>query len=172
MDGSIVNGLRKKDGTITYDMKDISKTLIEALKSIQLSDNFETYLEKVHFPELPPLSLEEMNKIIDKLSSGKATSYDLFSDLCLNDEILKSLFKEKLISLWTSQLNDIRGIEEFFKVRLVPLNKIHPEIPTDSQFRPNIIMSIIIKLMEARWLPKLQEHLIQRLAPSQTEFVP
>lgn len=56
--------------------------------------------------------------------------------------------------------------------RLVALNKVHPNIPSRGEFRPIIIMSLIVKIMEARWLPKLQNYMITKLCPAQTGFVP
>ncbi len=71
-----------------------------------------------------------------------------------------------------SDLNQIESIQELFKSRLVALNKVHPHVPKSEEFRPIIILSLFVKIMECRWLPKLQEYLISKLCPSQTGFIP
>ena len=77
-----------------------------------------------------------------------------------------------LRDLWSKKLNEISSLEESFKARLVALNKVHPNVPKRTEFRPIIILSMLIKIMESRWLPKLKEYMISKLCPSQTGFVP
>ena len=33
-------------------------------------------------------------------------------------------------------------------------------------------MSVIVKIMESRWLPKLRDYMITKMCPAQTGFVP
>ena len=67
-------------------------------------------------------------------------------------------------------MNQIDSLNELFKARLVALNKVHPHTPKPDEFRPIIILSLVIKIMECRWLPKLQEYVITKLCPSQKGF--
>ena len=77
-----------------------------------------------------------------------------------------------LKNLWSKDLNKIDSLNELFKARLIALNKVHPKTPRPDEFRPIIILSLIVKIMECRWLPKLQEYVITKLSPAQTGFVP
>ena len=104
-------------------------------------------------------------------------SYIFISILLIGDAdiIFSPEFKDKtseiIRSLWNSAiLNNLDDIH--FKARLIPLNKKHPQIPKADEFRPIIVMSPIIKLLEARLLPKLQLYLQMNLQRSQTGFVP
>lgn len=77
-----------------------------------------------------------------------------------------------LRDLWSKKLNEINALSELFEGRLIALNKAHPNIPQKSEFRPIIILSLIVKIMESRWLPKLKEYMISKMCPAQTGFVP
>jgi len=59
-----------------------------------------------------------------------------------------------------------------FDSRLIPLNKIHPQIPSRKDMRPIIVTSPLIKLVEACLLPDLTTYLIEKLHHSQTGFIP
>ena len=71
----------------------------------------------------------------------------------------------------SKKLNAVPGMNNFFRTRIVPLNKVHPRIPETDQFRPIIVMSPIVKILEARFLPKLNDYLIKKILLSQTGFV-
>ena len=171
-DGSIVNQILMDDGKVTTDKDQVSSSLIDVLKSIQHSDQFEQYTGKMPFPDLPELDEKSVKGILSSLSTGKALSYDLFSDMVLRDDKTCEKLSTILKDLWSNKLNDIQGIENIFKTRLVALNKVHPNIPKPNEFRPIIIMSLIVKIMESRWLPKLKEYMITKMCPAQTGFVP
>ena len=170
-DGSVVNQIRLDDGRIITDSKQISSLLISVLNDIQNSEEFHQYAGNLPFPDLPQLDPSEIKLLLSKLSTGKAVSFDLFSDLVLRDEELLIRLSELLKDLWSGKLNDLDSLGEIFKARLVALNKAHPRVPNKEEFRPIIILSLIVKIMEARWLPKLQEYAIKKLCPSQTGFV-
>ncbi len=63
-------------------------------------------------------------------------------------------------------------MNDIFRARLVPLNKVWPEIPSPDQFRPITVLSAMYKFIELRFLPKLNKYLKERLDKSQTGFVP
>ena len=60
----------------------------------------------------------------------------------------------------------------FFRSRLIPLNKSHPKLPGPKDFRPIIVSSPIIKLLEARLLPKIRDYLQNHLYRGQIGFTP
>ncbi len=62
-------------------------------------------------------------------------------------------------------------MEGSWYTRLIPLNKVFPNIPNRRQLRPIAVQSPIIKILEARFLPILQDYLNNRLDRSQTGFV-
>ena len=171
-EGTIVNQILLENGTITRDDKDISSTLIQVLKDIQFSEKFHQYDGNLPFPKLPELNQAQIEEILKSLSTGKAVAFDLFSDLVLRDEDTKKKLTILLRDLWSHNLNDIKFIEEIFKARLIALNKVHPDIPKKTDFRPIIILSLIVKILESRWLPKLKEYMICKMCPAQTGFVP
>ena len=76
-----------------------------------------------------------------------------------------SIFKD----LWAN-LKRINRIH--FESRLIPLNKVHPNIPTRTDMRPIVVTSPIVKLVEASLLPELTQYLTEKLHVSQTGFVP
>ena len=76
------------------------------------------------------------------------------------------------IDLWSIPLNEIPGILCSLTSRLLPLNKIFPNIPNRKQMRPILICGPLQKLLEARFLPKLMDYLENKLIPCQTGFIP
>ena len=46
-------------------------------------------------------------------------------------------------------------LKDLFEARLIPLNKVLPDIPNDDQFRPITVLSAMYKFVEMRFLPKL-----------------
>lgn len=67
--------------------------------------------------------------------------------------------------LWSTDLNQIPGIKCSLTSRLVPLNKVFPNTPNSKQMRPILVCSPLQKLLEARFLPKLEKHLTDKLTP-------
>ena len=78
---------------------------------------------------------------------------------------------KKLGDIWSVDLDSISNMNETWATRLVPLNKVFPSIPTRTQLRPIMVQSPIVKLLEARFLPKLQNYLTYKLDRSQVGFV-
>ena len=68
-------------------------------------------------------------------------------------------------------MQSLRELEETWNTRLVPLNKVFPDVPSRKDIRPIAVQSPLVKLLEARFLPKLQEYLNSKLDRSQTGFV-
>ena len=167
-DGGIVNSVLLDDALV-YDTDEVNRALIDALRKIQV-DTSRPIPQPVPFPDLDPLSDEESIRIIDRMATNKAISFDLFSDVIFSkglklktSQIVKDLWSQESVN----SLND-----SHFEARLIPLNKKFPETPKPDEFRPIIVMSPIIKLLEARVLEKLQHYLTINLHRSQTGFVP
>jgi len=142
------------------------------LKDIQYAAEAEQYAGTLPFPDLPELTKSEVKGILATLASNKAMSFDLFSDSILRNQEAVEKLASVLTDLWSSKLNDIDRLSDIFKARLVALNKVHPNTPRKRKFKPIVILSLIVKIMESRWLPKLRGYMIQKMCPSQTGFVP
>ena len=114
---------------------------------------------------------QECKAILDKLPHGKAIAFDGISD-CIFAPENKNKAAKVLKDLWSSNWEEYIDNTEHFTTRLIPLNKVHPKLPTKERFRPISISSAIIKLLEARLIPKLYEYLTHRMHRGQTGFVP
>ena len=141
------------------------------MKAAQMKASEPTYDEPIPFPKLPVLSDQECKAILDKLSHGKAIAFDGISD-CIFAPENKNKAAKVLKDLWSSNWEEYIDNTEHFTTRLIPLNKVHPKLPTKEKFRPISISSAIIKLLEARLIPKLYEYLTHRMHRGQTGFVP
>ena len=171
-DGGIVSCILNEDGKVLNDPSEVSSSLINTLKKVQTNPLYKCYDKPLPFPELPKLERFEVQDILKNISLGKALSFDLFADEAIRLPNILDKLSDTLKDLWSKALNDINQIEELFKARLLALNKVHPKIPHEEEFRPIIIMSVLVKIMEARWLSKLKKFMVSELCPSQTGFVP
>lgn len=100
------------------------------------------------------------------INKGKAISYDGVSEsifqirgsCCKNRPTLCNTCLNKIniaISLldpnyWNSGLAD-----KHLVANLIPLNKVHPNIPAPNQYRPIIVMSPVLKFLEGYIYPSL-----------------
>lgn len=184
-DGAIINSLLDDEGKLIEDKDEIDRQLLRTMKEIQLDETW-GWLEKKSFPKLNRLREEETEEIVDLLSNGKALSFDGISDALFRKE--RTLFTEreirnppaflykyttsKLRNIWRCELDSFSTAEDTWAARLIPLNKAFPQIPTRVQLRPILVQSPLVKLMEARFLPKLQSYIIEKLGCEQTGFVP
>ncbi len=164
-DGTIANQVLIDEKTIINDNA-VHKSIVDALKSIQVNPNFPIYDKPEQFPTLENLTSGGMDDLLRRLWSGKAITTD-----CVTDDIFKEEFREsvRLIfrDLWNGQnINDFH-----FHSRIVPLNKMHSKIPMPTRIRPIVINSSIVKLLETRLLPKLQDYLKTKMHRSQIGFV-
>jgi len=170
-DGSIVNKILLPSGDVLTSPKDVASTLIEELKNLQSTKNDSTYASYVPFPELPLLSKEECKEIISNISVNKAIAFDGISDLIFQKNNIDES-SEKLCDLWNVNWNNVPDAGIFFRSRLIPLNKSHPKLPGPKDFRPIIVSSPIVKLLEARLLPKIRDYLQNHLYRGQIGFTP
>ncbi len=123
-----------------------------------------------------------MEKIIKELSTNKAVAFDSLSDAIFKNNTIKiqkeegnlanyQLTAKKLRNLWRTNLDQLSGMDSSWDARLVALNKVFPETPTRKQMRPIVVQRSLVKLLEARFLNKVQSYLTNRLDRSQTGFV-
>jgi len=159
------------------------------MTEIQIDDNWE-FLEEKEFPKLNRLSEDEMINVISKLASGNSIAYDGISDILFKDEEVEvvdeenlscdedeepptyaKLAAEKLRNLWRVPLHIYDEFQDSWDTRLIPLNKVFPKVPTRKELRPIAVQSPIVKILEARFLPKLQHYLNKKLDRSQTGFI-
>ncbi len=175
-DGGIINCIKREDQTIEYDQDKVNEMLLQTMKEIQIDDRWK-FIEEKEFPKLPIISEESMEKIISELSVGKAIAYDGVSDvLFTSQENEKEVSKlkitaRKLRNLWRVPLHKLKGMQKTWDTRLVPLNKVFPNVPTRKELRPIAIQSALVKTLECRFLEKLQEYLNTKLDRSQTGFI-
>lgn len=162
-DGAIVSVLRDENGKLIVDPERVDLELVDFLRTIQ----GELKISQPSCKMLLPLTDQETLNILDKMSNDKAISYDLIPDFVFHFNFENKV--KILKSLWTIPLDQINP--RHFEARLVALNKVYPEIPTKGDFRPIIVMSPIIKFLEARFLPKLMNYCKNKMLPSQIGFV-
>jgi len=145
----------------------VAQEIINSLKKTQTNQHQPEYNDEIPFPKLPTLKAEEMETLLKGLGINKAIAYDGVTDAFFSKKLLPKA-KEILRDLWSCSFFP----NKHFETRLVPLNKVHPNIPKSNQFRPIIIQSPNLKLLEARFQPKLTNYMRERLHLGQTGFVP
>ena len=165
-DGSIINKVRKDDGTVTTDPEEVNKLVLGHLKTIQSSDKEPYYTNHVPFPSLIALGSSEMDYILSKLFHGKAIAFDAVTDILFN-KTNKPVTAIKLADVWKGNLK-----AHHFDTRLIPLNKVHPDIPTPKDCRPIAVCSALIKILESRVRKRLETYMVEKLHRGQTGFVP
>ena len=165
-DGSIISQIRKEDGTVTTLEEEVHENIIRNLKLIQTCPMQPQYEDSLPFPCLPNLDEAEMEYITSKIYSGKAGAFDGITDILFNT-VNKPITTQKLRDIWNAELRD-----HHFETRLIPLNKVHPEIPGPKDCRPVAVCSNLIKLIESRPRRELDTYMTERLHRGQTGFVP
>lgn len=142
----------------------------KTIEEIQIDEKW-GFLENKPFPKLSIMNQEELEGILRELAHGKAIKLDGLSDkLCKEQNIKKNA--KILKDLWSIDLSQVRGIKASLTSRLVPLNKVFPNVPTRRQMRPIMVCSILQKILEARFFGKLMDYLQNKMVASQTGFVP
>ena len=170
-EGSIINAIIGDDNNIISDPNTVNFELMKTLKDLQLDDNENKYVTPLDFPSLSILEKKDCLKILQKISWGKAISFDLFSDILVSPPFIDQT-ANILKDLWSINLNSIPDLRKHFKARVIPLNKKHPNLASRFDMRPIIATSPLIKILESRFCEKLQNYLIFHLHPSQTGFIP
>jgi len=169
-DGGIIIQIITEEGIIINDPKIVNEQLAKTIEEIQVDPRWK-FLNREEFPRLPELNQEEVLSLMERLSTNKAITLDGLSDIMFEEDNIKRS-SEIFRDLWSIALETLKGIQKSFTSRLIPLNKMFPEIPTRKQMRPILVCSPLQKLLEARFLPKLMRYLCEKLNTSQTGFIP
>ena len=118
-----------------------------------------------------------MEDILYHMGINKAIAFDGCSDLIFSHKTngkkksLQTLTIKKLGDIWKTKLDELSEIENTWDIRLVLLTKVFPQIPTRTQLRLIVVQSPLVKLLESRFLSKLQEYVTFMLDRSQTGFL-
>lgn len=99
------------------------------------------------------------------LSKNKAITFDGFTE----SWFLKSERYDLLCDLWRGDCLSL--MTQVGESRLIPLNKVYPSIPKMEEFRPIVVLSIMYKWLELRFLYKLNRYMVNKMDPNQTGFV-
>jgi len=90
----------------------------------------------------------------------------------VSDSILDKAHWERTCGVLRNLWSGLQLDKVHFKCRLIALNKKHPLITKKDQFRPIIITSLLVKILEARLVKPLKRYMVYRLNVAQTGFVP
>ncbi|KAL4477946.1 hypothetical protein ABPG72_013354 [Tetrahymena utriculariae] len=165
-DGSIVTCQidQNNDQKIITSSNDINLNCINYLKNI--SDSIKEPPKPFEFPYLTPLKIEQILLMQQLMSINKAVVYD-----GLSDRFLKETQSYHLINDWWNPQTISMLNKNSFKVRLIPLNKVHPNIPLTDQFRPIAVQSPAIKWLELRFKQQLQDYIDKYIDSDQNGFI-
>lgn len=127
------------------------------------------------------VSTSQAYQISNIISSNKALSWDCIQDTSFKEcvacrrgaltcikcnnkfERIKDVFKSRF---WDHEKSFIH-----LQARLIALDKAYPNIATESQYRPIVITSSIVKILEAYVVPSLRKYGTQRLNRNQVGFI-
>ncbi len=167
-DGSIISCLKTSDSeAIETDKKLVHEELMKTMKELQCNQA-RLQAQDIEFPTLSVKSEKEMEDILSRLWNGKAIAWD-----AVTDSIFHPQLKEHSAAIFRDLWANLKRINRIhFESRLIPLNKVHPNIPTRIDMRPIVVTSPIVKLVEASLLPELTQYRVEKLHVSQTGFVP
>ena len=70
---------------------------------------------------------------------------------------------KQFTNIWSSFITNTKLFEKHLTGRLVPLNKVHPEIPKPDEMRLIMALSSVIKLIESRFRCKLEKYLEEKM---------
>lgn len=170
-DGSVISIIKLSDGSIITKEEEVNQALITVLqkRENELKKNYGEHTREVPFP-LPPLRIRLIKELIERIPKKKAlTSFPIPDELLLTHNGFSFLMS--LNSLWDPKF--LLNHPEIFNCKLVPLNKVHPEVPHPYQMRPIVATNSLFKLLELRFNDTLNEkfNLLPKLANSQTGFI-
>jgi len=166
-DGSIISSILGENQEIITDPKEVNKQLMLTIKELQV-DLRKPQPKNLDFPSLDIKTPMEMKEILNRLWSGKAIAWD-----SVTDSIFQREWKDHSAIIFADLWKNLKIIKnKHFESRLVPLNKVHPKIPSRKDLRPIVVASPLVKLIETGIMTELSEYLVKKLHPGQTGFVP
>jgi hypothetical protein len=170
-DGSIINKI-DVDGEIVTNADEVNKLLKETMQELGGDEKHSSFRPRITFPHLEPLTVTEVQKLAANISRAKALANDMVEDSSLFEAIESSGQIAHLFTrLWDSNVTNSPELQRCLTGRLIPLNKVHPKIPSRTQMRPIIGLSPVLKLLESRFKNKLDDYMMSRMNVSQTGFV-
>ena len=170
-DGSIITKVNV-NGEVISNPREVNIYLREALSKLTGEKETPSYVKREHFPNLKPLEISELQNLATKLKKNKAIAADYVHDSALFERIANCQNTARgFCDLWSAEVMNDHSVKFCLTGRLVPLNKVHPNIPKPDEMRPIIALSPIFKLIEARFKPKLEAYLSNRMIKSQIGFV-
>ena len=123
-------------------------------------------IQESRFPNLSPPPVEEIVPFQLGFSRNKAISFDGFIDEWFRTTTRYDLLR----GWWNDKILESLG-DETFRGRLIPLNKVWPDIPKEGQFCPIVVVSPIIKWLETRFLQQIKLYMFETMDRQQTGFV-
>jgi hypothetical protein len=180
--GSIIRKVVKRNKTLGF--KETSKEIIEHYKSSHREKKQELATKKnpTPFPELPNLERNEIKRIARNFSRDKAIAFDGFEDHLFRihpkcseaneqDECKECKQKIYFISeIWSKSYWSDKQSKKHMISRLIPLNKIHPKTPETHQYRPIVVTSPIVKMLESYVHKKLATYCKENIKKQQIGF--
>jgi hypothetical protein len=158
-----MNCIKSTDNQLISGHHQILNSCLNELDKIQTRVEYKPILPKA---DLLPLGYEDLLNLQDKISSGKGITFECFSDTWFRETKRIDLIG----NLWNRSTFEL--IPKIGCARLIPLNKVWPAIPTAPQFRPITVLCPLLKWLESRFLPKLNNYLVKNMVREQTGFVP
>jgi len=135
-DGEIINTIVTENKIVT-NPTEIDQILATELSKIQIRRDLN--LSPISFIPLPKPEPELMSLYLSQISSGKAVSWNLMSDIFLTKPYL-DLSAKKLLDIWSLDWNAPQ-LQDHLMARMVFLNKKFPDKPGPQDFRPITILS-------------------------------
>lgn len=145
-DGGIYTEFLDSQGNLVDDKDAVEASVIEDLKQIQ----GEFQGQAPDFPKEEP-SDEDLTEM-EWFGTKKAMSLDLVSPMIF----AKGLREKTKRFARVMHLGDLDSFPEMFLQRVIPLNKEYPKVPARGKFRPIVVSSPMIKLLEARFIAALK----------------
>jgi len=105
---------------------------------------------KRKFPQLQKPEPEMMESYLPQISTGKAVSWNMMSDIFLTKPYLE-ITKHKLTDLWSLNWND-PSMKEHLQARMIFLNKNFLNKPGPQDFRSIAILPNLSQVLESRFL--------------------
>ena len=113
--------INKENNTFLTNQQDIISSCLDILGNIQIKDKYDPYIPNV---SLPSLDHDTVKFLQNKMSRNKGlTGYGLSGTWIATTE-----HNQLLCNLWRPDI--IKMLPLMGRARLIPLNKVWPQIPT------------------------------------------
>ncbi|EAR96184.2 reverse transcriptase (macronuclear) [Tetrahymena thermophila SB210] len=164
-DGGLMTSFLNDEGKLTVGHENIINNCLSKLTELS-GQMCNTQNLKLPLPNLSPLNDEEIKLLQLKINDNKAITLDGYSL-----QFFRSNNNVNVLNDWWCQDVVNKLGEAIFAARLIPLNKVFPNIPSAGDFRPITVTSPAYKWLENRFSTKIQQYLKERLDRNQTGFI-